>query len=428
MISKSKDCNENYLAQIVKLKNVKPHSNADRLQVVDINFQQVITGLDAKDGDLYVFFPLEVQINSEFLSWTNSYNHSNLNADQEASGFFCDKGRVKAMKLRGEKSMGYIVPISVFKEFLGVDLSTEANTMFDTIGEFRLCKKYEIRKKNQEVSAKQGKSPQASRLVDGQVKFHVSTSNLRYNANRLSPDDIISVTYKTHGTSFHCSNLLVKKELSIFEKIMIKLGIDIKDTKHDIVYGSRRTVKNERYKTHTQDFYGGDLWGVVAKEIGDLIPKGYSLYGEILGYTPDGGSIQGEFDYGCKACEHRVQIYRITNTNEDGFTTELSTSEIVEFCEKTGLEYVHLFYSGRAGDMFEIDEEEHWNESFVKTLEDCYNEKACFMCKNTVPEEGVVLRRESLFHFDVMKLKSFNFLQKESDQLDTGEVDIESEN
>ena len=50
------------------------------------------------------------------------------------------------------------------------------------------------------------------------------------------------------------------------------------------------------------------------------------------------------------------------------------------------------------------------------------------MCDNPVPEEGIVVRKESLFNCESYKLKSFRFLEGESKQLDTGEVDIESEN
>ena len=47
------------------------------------------------------------------------------------------------------------------------------------------------------------------------------------------------------------------------------------------------------------------------------------------------------------------------------------------------------------------------------------------MCTNKVPEEGIVVRKESLFSCDAYKLKSFRFFEKESSDLDAGVVDIE---
>lgn len=41
-INKSKAHNPNYLAKIVRLENIRKHSNADKLNVVTIDFQNVI--------------------------------------------------------------------------------------------------------------------------------------------------------------------------------------------------------------------------------------------------------------------------------------------------------------------------------------------------------------------------------------------------
>lgn len=66
--------------------------------------------------------------------------------------------------------------------------------------------------------------------------------------------------------------------------------------------------------------------------------------------------------------------------------------------------------------------------NFFLKLEETYNEKDCFLCVNRVPEEGIVVRKESLNSCDSYKLKSFRFLEKESKELDKGVIDIESEN
>ena len=87
-LSVSKEANTNYLAKLVGLKNVQKHSNADKLQTVVIDFQTVITGMDAKDGDLYVYFPIECKINKDFLSITNSFRDKSLNTDQEKVGSY----------------------------------------------------------------------------------------------------------------------------------------------------------------------------------------------------------------------------------------------------------------------------------------------------------------------------------------------------
>jgi len=429
MISISKEANKNYLAKIVELKNLKKHENADRLQVATVDFQNVITGLDAKDGDLYVFFPLESQINKEFLAYTNSFRHSELNVDKEKVGFFEDKGRVKAMKLRGEKSMGYIVPIQEVENWLGCNLKEYVGQEFDTIGDILMVKKYIVKIKQEQGQGRKGKKPRISRLVEGQVRLHVETENLRKNAFKIKPEDNITITYKTHGTSWWASNLLVKKKLNIFLKLFRFIGLPIIDTEYDFIYGSRKVVKNEFETQDKKDYYGVDLWGEIKDELKEFIPKGYTLYGECLGFTKEGRAIQGQYDYGCKEGEKRIQIYRITFTNEDGLANDLSSRQIKEYCDRFGLEYVHIFYQGLAKDLYkDIKVEEHWSTEFILRLEKDYNDKDCFMCNNKLPEEGIVLRKESLFEFEVYKLKSFSFLEYETKQLDNGQEDMESNN
>ena len=244
MLKISNGANPNYLAKIVELKGVQKHGNADKLQTVNIDFQTVVTGMDAKDGDLYVYFPVESSLNADFLSHTNSFRDKTLNADQNQVGFFEPHGRVKALRLRGEKSMGYIVPILVVEEFIGDGgLSEFVGQEFDTINDIILLKKYEVKPKGT-ANVKQGKAPKLSRLIEGQVHLHIDTENLRKNAHKINPDDIISITYKTHGTSWWTGNVIVKKSLSRLEKIAKWFGVNVVETEYDYVYGSRRVVKN----------------------------------------------------------------------------------------------------------------------------------------------------------------------------------------
>ena len=417
----------NYLAKVVELKGLQKHPGADRLQVVSIDFQNVITGPDAKDGDICVFFPLECTINKKFLSETNSYRHKEMNVNTLEAGFFEDNGRVKAMKLRGEKSMGYVVPVEKVEEFAGIKISQYVGEEFDTVNGIILCEKYVVYTRQSGENKLKGKKPRISRIVDGQVHLHVDTEQLRKNAFKISPEDEISVSYKVHGTSWWVSNVLGKKKLNIFEKCLRAIGINIQQTEYDHFYGSRKVVKNEYETQFTNDFYDGDLWGDIKEEVKDKVPVGFTLYGEAIGYTKGGKAIQSHYDYGCTQGEHKLQVYRITFTNADGLVIDLSTTQMQQFCDRSGLTFVHVYFKGKAKEMWpELSVEDHWHEEWLKKLESAYTEKDCFMCKNIVPEEGIVIKKESMFGFESYKLKSFRFLQLETELLDEGVLDIES--
>ena len=70
--------------------------------------------------------------------------------------------------------------------------------------------------------------------------------------------------------------------------------------------------------------------------------------------------------------------------------------------------------------------ENHWQENFLQKLSETYLEKDCDICVNKVPGEGIVLRKETL-DIDVYKHKSFRFKAQESEMLDSGEVDLETQ-
>jgi len=577
-ISISQEANPNYLAKIIKVTNLQKHPNADKLQMCLVDFQNVITGMDTKEGDVCVFFPLESAINVNFLAATNSFRDKEMNRDKDQAGFFESKGRVRAVKLRGEKSMGYIVPVETIESFVGYKISDHVGEEFDMIGDILMVKKYFVPSKNIQ-RIREGQKPRISRLIDGQVHLHVDTENLRKNVTNINPEDQISITYKMHGclpgdqkvkmyngktvpirdiqigdivlgydhkknrfvpsivinsgitgraeewftinktcnkndlggvqerlvctgnhrvfcvnrhkyieaknlkvgdkiisnvkkeftpvieaitsitsrdargnkskydieTETHnfvsggmlihnssgwCSNVLVKSDVGFVERCIRRIFILGDKVEHDFVFGSRKVVKNGDMQEgrKLQHFYDVDIWGIAKDELKEFIPKGYTFYFEIVGYTPSGAAIQSQYDYGCVQGEHKSYIYRITFTNADGVVRDLSTDEIREWASKMGFNYVPHFYTGKAKDLFpELDVENHWHEEFMKKLEATYNGKNCFMCRNVVPEEGIVLRKESGFQFESYKLKSYEFLEYETKLLDEGVENIEDQ-
>lgn len=436
-ISISKEANKNYLAKVVRLDNLQKHSNADKLQIAVIDFQNVITSLEAKEGDLYIYFPVESAINQEFLSWSNSFRDGELNANKEKNaGFFEKNCRVKAVNLRGEKSMGYIVPTKSVEAFFNhsINLAEHVGEEFDSIGDTVLVKKYLVRQRVQNP-ARQGKKPRISRLIDGQVRLHVDTENLRKNAYKIKQDTDISITYKLHGTSFWVSHAPVKRKLSLTEKVLRKLGVKIDEVEYDHVYGSRRVVKNEYETQETNDYYGGDLWENIKDDIKDYVPKNYTFYGECVGFTKEGGAIQTAYDYGCEPGQYKLYIYRITYTNADGLVRNLKTEEMQELAKQLFLtdgkiQLVPVFYIGKAKDWekrIKASDDREFTAKLIKSLEKRYNDKECYMCENTVPEEGVVVRVERANEFEAYKLKSFSFLEHETKMLDKGEEDMEEQ-
>jgi len=435
----SEKANVNYLAKVIILDNLRKHSNADRLQVATIDGNNVITSLAAREGMMYIYFPLESAINLEYLSYSNAFQEKELNKDTEVKGYFHKTGRVRATNLRGEKSEGYMVPASDIsnwlKEVYDLDFTfTEemANTEFDLIGDILVCKKYinykVLQQSNKEAKNK-NKKAKVSRLVDSQFHFHIDTPQLKKFITNVNPNDYIQITRKLHGTSAVVSKILCVKPLKWYEKLFKKLGVNIVDTEYDLVYSSRKVVKNgylDPSEANHNHYYSSDVWGECAKKYDSFLKPGISLYGEIVGFTPDGAFIQKGYDYGCDPNTFDFYVYRVTYTSPNGDVYEMSPSQMTHYCDKYGIKTVPEIYYGKARDLYGMSVTDHWHQNFLDNLCNEYLEKSCDMCKENVPDEGICLRIDKPLDIDIYKLKSFAFLERETKMLDEGEVDLET--
>ena len=174
----SEKANKNYLAKVFQLqeRDIKKHPNADRLSIVEVDFMPVISN-NPVANQWYVFFPTECQINSDYLSYTNSYRDKELNLNPEATpGFFEKNGRVKTVKLRGEYSTGYITPLSSVEEFIGQEIEKK-EVYFDMLDVLKFVKKYrkpfaDRGEVNGQPRTKSDKKSAKLNVVEGQFQFH----------------------------------------------------------------------------------------------------------------------------------------------------------------------------------------------------------------------------------------------------------------
>ena len=441
--------NANYCATVVEIKNKIIFDNCDNVCGTTIMGNQVVINNDAKIGDVGLFFPVETQLSKEYLSSNNLYRKSELNLDKNEKGYFEENGRIRCQKFRGHDSEGLFMPINSIEFTFNENASPMPvlGNEFDELNGIPICNKYIVPKRTQGLpNSKKGKSPKKfeSKLIDNQFRFHQDTSMLYKNLHEIKPDSIIHISYKIHGTSGISSYILCKKPLRWYEKLAKKVGLNIVTTEYDYIYSSRKVIKNEELNPNAQHFYSEDIWGIAHKELEPYIQKGMTLYYEIAGYLPNGGMIQGGYDYGHEPGKHGIYIYRITHTNPDGKVFEFSARQVQEWCKLNGLNSVPELWYGKAGDFdstFELvlamDEKQRFiakptevvfnSDSFLSEIKNKYNEKDCFMCKNKVPEEGCVIRIDSL-DLKTYKQKSTRFLERETKENDKGIENIEDNN
>ena len=434
-----KPVNANYACSIVRINKLAPIKNADFIQIAFIFGNSVIVSKDVKIGDIGFFFPVECQLSHEFISNNNAYRKPDFgNKDPEAKpGFFDETRRIRCLKLRGIKSEGLYIGSSALSYLGFTPDDSHVGVDFDALGESEICRKYVPRCNARNSFTGQPKQRRIEdQIVDGQFRFHGDTDNLRRNIHQINPDDMISLSWKFHGSSMVAANVLVKRKLSWWEKALLKIGVRIEPDKYGFVWSSRKVVKgiDGIEKPGASHYYGSDIWGHVAKDIEPILPKGFTVYGEIVGYTPEGAYIQKDYDYGCAIGQHKFFVYRVTYTNPDGKVIEMPWPQMRHWCETVGLETVPHVQYGRANDIaystLEIEPAVGCTdaEHLLTVLEAAYvHDQDSKFCNNKVPEEGIVLRIDGVDRCRSFKLKAWRFLKFESDELDKGTVDIETE-
>ena len=386
-----------YNAYITRLKNVRKHPNADRLQLGECFGNTVCVSLDYVDNQLGVYFPTDGQLSVEFCEQHNLVRKKD-DAGNNIGGYMdASKRNVTAIRLRGEKSDGLFMPIECLT-YTGVDISTlEEGFAFTAINGKEICQKYIPRRPNRAAAGSGNRTRKKKVPVAPLFAEHADTEQLAYNLSAFKPGDEIEITLKMHGTSGRTARLPVLKGYkdsfgcragNAIRHLLNKMGCYHGEDKHDgepiyedgYVSGTRRVV----LENYEGGFYGDNSFREKHSKIfeGKLM-KGETVYYEIVGFTDTGTPIMGDgnnekvgkdfvkqygktttFSYGCKPegyilkfgeDEHGkfsipvekpksdIYVYRMTMTNEDGFVVEYTPDFMRYRCEQMGVKTVQLF-------------------------------------------------------------------------------------
>ncbi len=370
-----------YSAYITRIKNLRPHSNADRLRLGECFGNTVCVSLDYTDGQLVAYFPTDGQLSEEFCR-ENDLVRRKDESGQPAGGYLDPaKRNIQAIKLRGEKSDGLALPVSCLA-YTGIDLNTlTEGTIINTVNGHDICTKY-IPRRNPSRAGREGNRTRKKK-VDIAPLFaeHADTEQLAYNLADFHVGDIIDLTLKMHGTSARTGYLPTLKgyKRTLLDRIFRREGEPIYE--YDYVCGTRRVVldgfdggfygSNEFREQHHESFRG-------------KLHRGETVYYEILGFTTDGTPIMGNadnkktkdkefikkygpttvFSYGCTssgkknlygedenglyslevdAPQSDLYVYRMTYTSPEGNVFEYPPHLVRRRCEEMGVKTVPHF-------------------------------------------------------------------------------------
>lgn len=438
-----------YNAYVTRIKNLRKHPNADRLQLGECFGNTVCVSLEYADNQLGLYLPCDGQLSVEFAEANNLLRKKD-DAGNNCGGYMDpSKRNVTAIRLRGEKSDGLFLPLTCLESFGDVSTLKEGDVI-NTFNGHEICCKYIPRRNHRQSHVSDGNRTRKKK-VDVAPLFaeHADTEQLAYNLGAFKPCDEIEITLKMHGTSQRTGYLPVFKgyKRTFKDWLLRREGKPIYDWGY--VSGTRRTVldnydggyygSNEFREQHSKTFEG-KLW------------KGETVYYEVVGFTHTGAPIMAEgnneklgkdfvkqygkttvFSYGCdpvgESFKHEyadcwdgmnvrefkpqsdIYVYRMTMTNEDGAVVEYTPDFMRYRCEQMGVKTVPVIWKGiipaHTGDAAAIRLGQDAG-AWIKEKAEQYYDGPDPIGKTHV-REGVVVRIINRPKFCAYKHKNFSF-------------------
>ena len=406
-----------YNAYVTRIKNLRKHSNADRLQIGECFGNSVIVGLTTESNELGIYFPTDGKLGVEYAT-VNNLLQLKSETGEDIGGFLDAKKRnIKTIRLRGEPSDGLFMPLTSLETFTDISTLKEGDIITELNG-IVICEKYipAIQKHSGQTESNKICKNKDTKIKYPFFKEHIDTNQLAYNLHAFKPGDIIEISLKYHGTSGRTSYAIREEKTQNWFRKLFRLKPKSKKS-WQVITGTRRQVlqstmaneipayATENYRIKWHNFFKNKLH------------KGETVYYEIVGYSHNDSLIMasgnnkktndkefikqyGEhtnFTYGMYPDQNNAIVYRMTMTNEDGVEVEYPTELVKRRCEEMAIEYVLLF------------------DKFIFTTAEDLMERVNTYLEGPDPvgithtREGVVVKNRSKTKFSAFKHKSFYF-------------------
>lgn len=279
------------VVKVVKVDEVLRHDNAEKLEIVKVGGWQIVSGLgNYKAGDLVVHIPPECLVPQE---WAKTWNvEQYLIWHKKDLSFIADMGlgRVKAIKLRGQPSYGFLVP-------------NESGALLDS----DLAAHYGIVKYEPPEPQDPGQCARENPLF----ARYTDIQNLRNYRNKLNYYEPVIITEKLHGMNSRVG-FVWNDETHGYEKV-----IGSHRTQKKLDYPGSFNVPFEKYEKEITAAFKE----IALNLAGEKFVQSVVFYGEIIG-----PSVQ-DLKYGLQ-----TKDWRIFDIAVDG--TYLPFTYVKEICDK----------------------------------------------------------------------------------------------
>lgn len=379
-----------------------------------------------EEGGWIVMIPAGTQVSEDFARENNLHRHNGLNADPTETGYLEDNRRVKAIRMGGHPSDALVVDYEN-AWFPGGPLpgGIVHGTAFDTVDGVTFSQKYVVPVKNNGQSLRSKQGAAKVRVTSEHFPEHFDTKNL-FRDDPFRPEDHVFVTQKLHGTSVRIGRVPVRRDLRWFERLAKRLGVEVDEYDYQVVVGSRRVTKSidgkvEDNKEHWYE--AGDIWTQATQHMHNLLPDGFIVYAEVIGWTPDGAPIQPGYTYNLPVGESAAYIYRVAVLAESGDLVDLPWRAVQRFAEARGWATVPELEANT----YDLVSADVYLDRRLADYNGPWRTDAVPLSDKDTVDEGVVVRYDGGTQPVVRKAKSPIFLGHESKVMDQGLTDTEEE-
>lgn len=329
--------------EVVKIDEILPCPNADRLELAKIQGWQVVTGKgNFQQGQLAAYIPVDSILP----------NSLEMRLFPPGSKITLKKGRVRSIKIRGQMSQGMIIPLDdVNAELLATgkweQLPLADQTQFpgavkmeqgQDLAELLGVIKYEPPEPEFAMGPTKGAKKASKNQINPNFRKYTDIENIKWYTNVFQDGEQVYISEKLHGTSArygyvprHYEGLFAPVRAAVMG-FLAKMGI-VKP--FQFVYGSRNC---QLHTGSNQSWYKEDVYAKILKQedIQARLQPGECIYGEIVGHN-----IQKNYAYGCKEGEHKFYVYDVM---VDG--KYLDYPAFARWCSNRGFEPVPKLYVG----------------------------------------------------------------------------------
>lgn len=344
----------NFKVPLTQIKEIRPHGNAEKLEIAVVYGFQVVVKKDAyMVGDPVFYVPIDSIIPEKL-------EEHLFPPDAKIK---LTKRRIRQIRIRGLASQGMLIDAEDIEAVYGdIDMSEM---------EKDYAQELNITKYEPQVTVDNPGAPgsrKARRPLEN-PNFHQynGLDNIKWYPEKFAPDEMVVLQEKIHGTNARAA-LMPYSTNSIWRKLKKFFGFA---PEYEFCYGSNKVqLQNKKgYK----GFYGKDIYRDVfaALKVEEKLQPGESIYGEIYG-----AGVQKNYNYGLKN-EHAFILFDVKVTNPDGTQRWLNPDEVSTFADQRGFRMVPEVYRGPFTSL-----------EFVKE----YTVGPSVLCPDEPVREGVVVK------------------------------------